>query len=291
MSQGTSKSWDAFIAHASEDKDAFVRPLAEALTRLGATIWYDEFSLRIGDSLSRSIDKGLADSRYGIVVISPRFIEKPWPEYELRGLTIRDVNEGRVILPIWYGVTPKEVAQFSPTLADKFALNTEALSLEDVALRLLLEIRPDIYSQHPRAELHRLASGADFRALQEELAHTREALREYRCPYCNARLSSRAGAPTDTSEKNWDIVESFDCGYQMFAGRVERPCPKDPQFPRFEDYELRFTETQDGWICRPSGKTNMARCVYLSKSIGRTREEAEQHVRQQYEFSRRILGQ
>ena len=60
--------WDAFISHAWEDKESFVRPLAHALTALGATVWYDEFSLKLGDSLSASIDRGLAGSRYGIVV-------------------------------------------------------------------------------------------------------------------------------------------------------------------------------------------------------------------------------
>jgi len=47
--------WDAFISHATEDKDRFVRPLAHALTTLGAKVWYDEFSLKLGDSLSASM--------------------------------------------------------------------------------------------------------------------------------------------------------------------------------------------------------------------------------------------
>ncbi len=55
-------NWDVFISHASEDKDSFVRPLAVALKQLGASVWYDEFSLKLGDSMSRSIDKGLSKS-------------------------------------------------------------------------------------------------------------------------------------------------------------------------------------------------------------------------------------
>ena len=51
--------WDAFVSHASEDKEAFVRPLAVALRTLGLEIWFDEFTLVPGMSLSRSIDKGL----------------------------------------------------------------------------------------------------------------------------------------------------------------------------------------------------------------------------------------
>jgi len=57
-------------------------PLAGALRQLGVAVWYDEFTLRPGDSLSRSIDKGILGSLCGLVVISPKFIEKNWPEYE-----------------------------------------------------------------------------------------------------------------------------------------------------------------------------------------------------------------
>jgi hypothetical protein len=97
--------WNVFICHASEDNDAFVRPLAVALRQLGVSVWYDEFSLELGDSISRSIDRGLSESAYGIVVLSPAFIGKPWPEYELRGLVNREIGEDKVILPIWHGVS------------------------------------------------------------------------------------------------------------------------------------------------------------------------------------------
>lgn len=90
------KAWDVFVSHASEDKETFVRPLAVALQGLGVSVWYDEFSLRIGDSLSRSINKGIANSRFGLVIVTPAFIEKPWPEYELRGLVAREIDEDRV---------------------------------------------------------------------------------------------------------------------------------------------------------------------------------------------------
>ena len=81
-----SKKYDVFICYASEDKDSFVRPLAQALQSLGVSVWYDEFSLRLGDSLSGSIDKGIADSEHGVVVLSDAFFEKKWPRRELSGL-------------------------------------------------------------------------------------------------------------------------------------------------------------------------------------------------------------
>jgi hypothetical protein len=67
---------DVFISHASEDKDDFVRSLANSLISHGLNVWYDEMTLRIGDSLRQKIDKGLANSRVGLVVLSPAFISK-----------------------------------------------------------------------------------------------------------------------------------------------------------------------------------------------------------------------
>jgi hypothetical protein len=65
--------WDAFISHASEDKEPFVRQLAHELRQLGLHVWYDEFELKVGDSLAGSIDIGLRSSRYGVVVLSSAF--------------------------------------------------------------------------------------------------------------------------------------------------------------------------------------------------------------------------
>jgi len=137
--------WDIFISHASEDKEKFVKPLAIILARAGVKVWYDEFTLRAGNSLMRSIDKGLANSKSGIVVISRAFIEKKWPEYELRGLiTIEMSGKNNKVIPVWYGVSHDEVMAFSPTLADKLALDTTRQSTETIALRIIEIVRPDI---------------------------------------------------------------------------------------------------------------------------------------------------
>jgi hypothetical protein len=146
------KTWDVFICHASDDKDSFVRPFAEALERLGLLVWYDE-RLTVGDSLVRSIDKGLAESTFGIVVLSPAFIGKKWTEHELRGLVTRDIEEGGVILPVWHGITKDDVLRFSPSLADKLAIDTKRTELDDAALQILQKVRPDLYKKHPRGML------------------------------------------------------------------------------------------------------------------------------------------
>lgn len=136
---------DLFISHASEDKETLVRPLARYLKNLGAHVWYDEFSLSLGDSLSRSIDKGLAIAKYGLVVISSHFIEKNWTEYELRGLTTREVSGGeKVILPVWHGIGKSDVIKYSPTLADKIAIDTRGKTIEEIAEAIIRVIRPDL---------------------------------------------------------------------------------------------------------------------------------------------------
>ena len=126
------KQFDFFISHASEDKDDIVRDLAEGLIETGFKVWYDEFELKIGDSLRKRIDAGLANSRYGIIIISPSFVKKNWPEYELNGMVAKEMNGHKVILPIWHKISLDEVLRFSPTLADKLAFNTSIHSLEHI---------------------------------------------------------------------------------------------------------------------------------------------------------------
>lgn len=134
-SASTQPEYDAFISHATEDKD-FVGPLADALTKAGLKVWYDEFELKWGDPLRRSIDEGLARSRFGIVVLSPSFFAKGWPQYELDGLVTREINDQqKVIMPIWHKVSKDEVIQYSPSLADKVALRTADLTIAEIAER------------------------------------------------------------------------------------------------------------------------------------------------------------
>ncbi len=132
-SDGGGEVYDVFISHASEDKDEVVRPLAEALRSEGLRVWYDEFELRIGDSLRRKIDKGLASSRFGLVVLSPSFIAKGWTNYELDGIVARSVSGEQVLLPIWHKLTKKEVMAYSPSLADRVARNTSTYTVEEMA--------------------------------------------------------------------------------------------------------------------------------------------------------------
>jgi len=118
--------WDVFISHAHEDKEGFVRPLAEALREAGVRVWYDDFTLTMGDSLRRSIDQGLTRSQYGVVVLSPNFFGKHWPQTELDGLAQRESDGHKVILPVLHRMTIDQVRRQSPTLADRVAVPSES---------------------------------------------------------------------------------------------------------------------------------------------------------------------
>src|SRR5262249_10845189 len=114
------KRWDVFISHASEDKESFVEPLANALQRSGLNVWYDKTELTVGDRLRGKIDEGLANSRFGVVVLSHSFFAKKWPKEELEGLFAREVSGApgvKVILPVWHNINAIEIAQYSPMLA------------------------------------------------------------------------------------------------------------------------------------------------------------------------------
>lgn len=133
---GDDQECDCFISHASEDKEGFVRPLAEALQARGLTIFYDEFSIEWGASLRRRIDEGLKRSKFGVVVLSEAFFRKEWPKKELDGLVQMEMSKGTIILPLWHKVTKDEIAAFSPMLADKAALSTTDFTIAEIVEKL-----------------------------------------------------------------------------------------------------------------------------------------------------------
>ena len=129
-------TYDVFISHASEDKDEIVRSLAKSLQDKGLKVWFDEQTLRIGDSLRQKIDAGLANSKVGLVVLSPAFLKKGWTNYELDGIVTRAVSEEQIMLPIWHNITKQQVMDFSPSLADKVARSTATHTVNEIAYEI-----------------------------------------------------------------------------------------------------------------------------------------------------------
>ena len=113
------KQWDVFLSHASEDKETVALPLTEALRRLGVRVWLDKFQIEIGDSLRQKIDEGLANSRFGVVILSEVFLTKHWTGRELDALwALNDV------LPVWHEIDKKTLVKYSPLLAGKVSIST-----------------------------------------------------------------------------------------------------------------------------------------------------------------------
>lgn len=127
------ESYDAFISHASEDKATFVDELVKALKALNVNVWYDKDCIGWGDSLRQSIENGLQQSKYAIVVLSPHYFKKYWTNQELNGIFSKESSIGKCILPIWHNISSDEVGNFSPILKDRNALNTASMSPMEIA--------------------------------------------------------------------------------------------------------------------------------------------------------------
>jgi hypothetical protein len=141
--QTTSEHPRAFISHDSRDKDEIARPLAVKLQSMLCPVWFDEFTLKVGDSLRESIDKGLRDCPKCIVILSPSFCDgQGWTANEFNGAFARHVAAGGgVILPVWHNMTKQQVIDYSPMIADVFALDS-GLGIDELARQILRALTP-----------------------------------------------------------------------------------------------------------------------------------------------------
>lgn len=140
--------YDVFISHATEDKAGFVAKLADALREHGLSVWYDNFTLKMGDSLTASINQGIADSAFGVVILSPSFFSKQWPKRELAAMIAREDNGEKVILPIWHNISKQDVLEHLPLLADKLAVSS-ADGFEAVIKKILEVVKPSTRLRDP----------------------------------------------------------------------------------------------------------------------------------------------
>lgn len=132
------EEYDVFVSHAFEDKESFVDEFVDALRAQGLKVWYDTDKLKWGDSMREKIDRGLAKSRYGVVILSPNYIaeHKYWTKAELNGLFQVETVNGKTILPIWHNLTKKQVVEYSPIIADRKAMTTASMTPEEIAAEL-----------------------------------------------------------------------------------------------------------------------------------------------------------
>ncbi|HSN93344.1 MAG TPA: toll/interleukin-1 receptor domain-containing protein [Anaeromyxobacteraceae bacterium] len=134
------RKWErplAFISHDFRDKGTVARPIALGLTKLACPVWFDEFSLKVGDRLRESIEKGLKECAKCVLVLSPSFFDnKGWTRTEFNSIFAREIVEQRdFLLPVWYGVTKQQVFDYSPSLVDRLGVNWD-LGEDEVVARL-----------------------------------------------------------------------------------------------------------------------------------------------------------
>jgi hypothetical protein len=113
-----------FISHDSRDKETIARPLAYGLSSRLCHVWFDEFSLKVGQSLRESIEKGIKEAKRCILIITPHFLDNTgWTKQEFDSIFTREiVKEEKIVIPVWYNVSKTDVYEYSPSLTNKMAL-------------------------------------------------------------------------------------------------------------------------------------------------------------------------
>lgn len=239
---------DIFVSHASEDKEAVARPLAQTLVELGWKVWLDELELTIGDSLSGRIDAALVGTRFGVVVLSPAFFGKAWAERELAGLAAREVGSGRkVILPVWHEVDHAFVARHSPVLADRLGALTSG-GISNVA-----------------AEISRAIEKSDGAAAPDEGSAQEES------PLPEGDAAGLVEIPTSREAQRAVVAERpVGWEYRLYAGALltgqlelegkwldhELKLAKGPRRDPDPDRIVDFMQTETGWVRRKLESVN-----------------------------------
>ncbi len=133
--------WDAFISHAHEDKETVARPLTSMLQRRGLRVWLDENELVLGRGLGEQISRGLAESRFGVVILSRFFFQNKWTKVELEAMIVRATYREKWLIPVWHEIDHDYVFEHSPLLAGIYAVKTD-IGLAKVTAQILRNVNP-----------------------------------------------------------------------------------------------------------------------------------------------------
>jgi len=135
---------DVFLCHAWDDRKEAAKQLHDLLESSGVSVWFSEKDVLLGSSLLREIDKGLAKSRVGIVLVTPSFLNRVKGEgiadKELSALLARDL-----LVPIVHNTTFEKLREVSPLLGSRSGLSTVEESMQKIALKLaeLVEVEEE----------------------------------------------------------------------------------------------------------------------------------------------------
>lgn len=134
---------DVFLCHAWDDRKDAAKELHDLLETKGVSVWFSEKDVLLGSSLLREIDKGLAKSRVGIVLVTPSFLKRVKNEgiadKELSALLARDL-----LVPIVHNTTFDDLREVSPLLGSRSGLSTIEDSMVDIASKLAELVTPEI---------------------------------------------------------------------------------------------------------------------------------------------------
>lgn len=132
---------DVFLCHAWDDRKDVAKELHDLLESNGVSVWFSEKDVFLGSSLLREIDKGLAKSRVGIVLVTPSFLNRVKGEgiadKELSALLARDL-----LVPIVHDTTFENLREVSPLLGSRSGLSTIENTMEDIAAKLAELVSP-----------------------------------------------------------------------------------------------------------------------------------------------------
>lgn len=126
---------DVFLCHAWDDRQGAAKELHDLLEARGVKVWFSEKDIALGEPFLREIDRGLAKSRVGIVLVTPNFLKR------IHGHSIADKElsvllHGGKLVPIIHGTTFNQLNEESPMLASRNGLNTAEDSMAVVATKL-----------------------------------------------------------------------------------------------------------------------------------------------------------
>lgn len=132
---------DVFLCHAWDDRQGAAKELHDLLESRGVKVWFSEKDVLLGTPLLREIDKGLAKSRVGIVLVTPALLKRVQAEgiadKELSSLLARDL-----LVPIVHGTTYEALRDVSPLLGSRSGLSTAEDSMGNVAAKLAELVTP-----------------------------------------------------------------------------------------------------------------------------------------------------
>ena len=117
------KPYDVFISYATED-EAYAKEVADSLKYLGFKIWFAPLTLEIGDRLLDSINAGLVTSKFGLVILTAKYISKSWTKYELDVLHRQHIESDKALFPLWHGIDKKQIDEWNPGLSGIVALKS-----------------------------------------------------------------------------------------------------------------------------------------------------------------------